>query len=85
MALDRYRSLRVEVTPAHAGSPLELAVRRVLAEWRALPYAVRKLRSPGQEPSYAASLEAFVRAASSGSPVTPDLEDGLRACRPHGT
>jgi predicted dehydrogenase len=79
LTLDRYRSLRVEVTPARAGSPLELALRRALAEWRALPYAVRKLRSPGQEPSYAASLAAFVGAASAGERVAPDLEDGLRA------
>lgn len=38
----------------------------------------RLLRSPGAEPSFAAALTAFVRAASGGEFEGPDLTDGAR-------
>jgi len=39
----------------------------------------RLLRSPGAEPSFQATLEAFLEAIRAGTDVTPDLADGLAA------
>jgi hypothetical protein len=79
VTVDRYRSLRVEVTPANASSMLGVAAARFAGEMRALPYALRKLRSPMHDPSFPAAMSAFVRAVAERTPVTPNLEDGLRA------
>lgn len=37
------------------------------------------LHAPGREPSFARALDAFVAAARTGAPVSPDFEDGRRA------
>lgn len=37
------------------------------------------LRSPGREPSFAATLEAYLEAVRAGARIAPDLEDGFRA------
>ncbi len=42
-------------------------------------HPARLLRSPGFEPSFRASIEAFLEAVRSGVPPRPDLSDGLRA------
>ena len=41
------------------------------------PYVVDKMLVPGHEPSHRTALARFIAAASSGTPVTPDLADGL--------
>jgi predicted dehydrogenase len=79
LTVDRYRSLRVEVTGASAEGALGAALRRAAREWSALPYALRKLRAPLHELSFRESLRAFVRSASRGESVSPDLYDGYRA------
>lgn len=79
VTMDRYRSLRAELMPASPGGALGYAVRRLAREWTALPYALRRLRSPMHEPSFRATLEAFVTAARAGTRVEPDLHDGYRA------
>ena len=42
-------------------------------------HPARLLRSPGFEPSFQATIEAFLDAVRSGVPFRPDLSDGLRA------
>jgi predicted dehydrogenase len=79
LTIDRYRSLRLELVPAAVGGALGLAARRFAAEVAALPYALRKMRSPLHDPSFPASLEAFVHAVQARSMVRPDISDGLRA------
>jgi predicted dehydrogenase len=79
LSIDRYRSLRVETVPAAAGGAIGFAVTRFVAELAALPYALRKMRAPLNDPSFPAALEAFVRAVRDRSVVTPDVTDGLRA------
>jgi predicted dehydrogenase len=39
----------------------------------------RLLRAPGAEPSFCATLEAFLEAVRDGKTVAPDLADGLHA------
>jgi len=79
LTIDRYRSLRVDESPSTAGSALTGAVTGLAGEVRALPYAVRKLRSPMHDPSFPLAMEAFVRAVEQRTPVNPSLRDGLRA------
>jgi predicted dehydrogenase len=77
LTIDRYRSLRVEVTAADAAGTLGVAATRFAGEMRALPYAIRKLRSPMHDPSFPAAMSAFVQAIAGGTPATPTLTDGL--------
>ncbi len=79
LSIDRYRSLRVEAVPAAAGGAIGFAVTRFVAELAALPYAVRKMRAPLNDPSFTMALEAFVRAVRDPAAVTSDVTDGLRA------
>ena len=79
LTIDRYRSLRVEVTPARASGMLGVAATRFASEMRALPYAFRKLRSPMHDPSFPAAMSAFVHAVASRAAVPPTVDDGLRA------
>jgi len=79
LTIDRYRSLRVNQSPAAAGGALTEAVTGLAGEVRALPYAVRKLRSPMHDPSFPLAMDAFVRAVEQRVPVSPSLRDGLQA------
>jgi predicted dehydrogenase len=79
LTIDRYRSLRVEVVPAAAGGAIGFAVTRFVGELAALPYAVRKMRAPLNDPSFTMALEAFVRAVHDPSALTSDVIDGFRA------
>jgi myo-inositol 2-dehydrogenase/D-chiro-inositol 1-dehydrogenase len=79
LVIDRYRSLRVDVSPAEGGGALSLATKRLALEWLALPYALRKLRAPLHEPSFPIALAAFGAAVRDRIGVRPDLTDGLRA------
>jgi myo-inositol 2-dehydrogenase / D-chiro-inositol 1-dehydrogenase len=79
LTIDRYRSLRVEVTPASASGMFGVAATRFAGEMRALPYALQKLRSPMHDPSFPAAISAFVHAVASRTPAAPSFDDGLRA------
>jgi myo-inositol 2-dehydrogenase/D-chiro-inositol 1-dehydrogenase len=79
LTIDRYRSLRVEVTGAAAGNGLGAAAVRFAGELIGVPYALRKLSAPLHDPSFPAAMEAFVRSIEKGTAVSPTLEDGLRA------
>ncbi|MGI9043374.1 MAG: Gfo/Idh/MocA family protein, partial [Gemmatimonadaceae bacterium] len=79
LAIDRYDSLVVDHQPLHASGGLSSAVRRLKAEAGAIHYGRAKQRSPGQEPSFSASISDFIEASIAGSKAKPDLLDGLRA------
>jgi predicted dehydrogenase len=79
ITIDRYGSLRVEVTRPAARGAFSLAAGRLAGELAQFPAAVRKRRSPMHDPSFPAALQAFVRAARDHTAVTPSLLDGARA------
>ncbi len=82
LVVDRYNSLAVEQVPTHAVGAMTKVAQHVVREVSAARYGLEKRRDPGQEPSYAAALAAFVAAArTGGGAVAPDLDDGLRALR----
>lgn len=76
LVVNRYDSLCVQRVPLRAAGGLQTAVRRLLAELRGIPYAIAKRRHGGHEPSYSASLSAFVDAVRTGRGGKPDLQDG---------
>lgn len=76
LCIDRVRATDVVTTSREAGGLLaSFRPRAIVPSW----YSVTKRRAPWHEPSFAPSLEAFVLACRGGTPVTPDLMDGLRA------
>jgi predicted dehydrogenase len=79
LAIDRSASVDARIS----GPTRRLGRLRDLAEamrFATRPgYLVRKLRSPLAEPSYAVALGHFVAAARTGTPATPDLEDGYQS------
>jgi myo-inositol 2-dehydrogenase/D-chiro-inositol 1-dehydrogenase len=79
LRLDRYLSTACEIIPRDGrGVRLRQVSNALSFLWR--PRAIlSKLRIPGNDPSYRAALEHFVRSASAGAPCTPDFNDGLRA------
>jgi predicted dehydrogenase len=78
--VDRAESLDVEYTPA-AGTPLSSGeFASLLPSPRAkAAHLYAKLRAPFNEPSFGHSLKAFADAITSGSPASPDLDDGYAA------
>jgi predicted dehydrogenase len=77
LTIDRYRSLRVEETPAVTGGALGTAASRLAGELGAAPYALEKMRSPMHDPSFPAAMTAFVNAIEHRLPGSPSLADGL--------
>lgn len=53
-------------------------LRRGLRELAGLPYLARKLRSPMNDPSFAAILSHFVACIRGDEPARPDLAEGLK-------
>jgi predicted dehydrogenase len=81
LVIDRYNSLVVETVPARAGGGIATSLRRTSRELAALPYGLAKRRAPGQEPSFSASLSAFVSCVAEGRAASPSLDDGLASLR----
>ena len=79
LRVNRYDSLAVELLPPLASGGLMSAAKRLRAEVGAVGYGLEKRRAPGQEPSFAASLGAFVTAVHDRKAAKPDFTDGLRA------
>lgn len=77
----RGAALAVNLLDARASRPRRPPGRlaRVTRAWEALEglHPARLLRSPGHEPSFAASLEAFLAAVRAGGAVVPTPDDGL--------
>ncbi len=81
LVVDRYNALALERVPLRAGGGLATAVQRLAREVQAFGYGLEKRRMPAQEPSYTASLHAFLDAVRTGEQPRPDLDDGLAALR----
>jgi predicted dehydrogenase len=81
LVLDRYNSLMVERIPAAASGGITTSIRRAVREIAHLSYGLEKRRAPGEEPSFAAAMSAFLDAVRHGRPATPSLDDGLAALR----
>jgi myo-inositol 2-dehydrogenase / D-chiro-inositol 1-dehydrogenase len=79
VTIDRYGSLRAEVTSPAARGAFGAAVGRLVGELGQLPAALEKRRAPLHDPSFPAAMHAFVRAVRDRSPATPSFGDGLRA------
>ena len=79
LSVDRYGSLRVDVSPATARGALGLAVSRLAGEVGAMSYGAEKRRAPMHDPSFPASIGAFIKSIRDGSAASPSLTDGLRA------
>ena len=79
LSVDRYGSLRVDVSPPAARGALGLAVNRLAGEIRAMRYGAEKRRAPMHDPSFPAAIGAFVKSIRDGLPGNPSLIDGLRA------
>jgi predicted dehydrogenase len=77
----RSAALSVDLLDARARRPRRPpgSLARVDRAWRALGelHPARLLRSPGHEPTFAANLEAFLRAARTGRAEPPTPDDGL--------
>jgi predicted dehydrogenase len=79
LSVDRYGSLRVEVSAPGARGALGVAVNRLAGEIGAMSYGAEKRRAPMHDPSFPAALGVFAKSIRDGSPASPSLTDGLRA------
>ena len=79
LSINRYDSLILERAGAFARGGLATATKRLAAEVRAIGYGIAKAKAAGQEPSFAASIGAFLEAVRDGTAAKPDIEDGVRA------
>jgi predicted dehydrogenase len=78
LSLDRYRSWSVEIT-ASSRSTLSDRLRQMLALFPRSSFAIKKILSQGNEPSFAAALRHFVDAVRSNTQAFPDLADGFES------
>jgi myo-inositol 2-dehydrogenase/D-chiro-inositol 1-dehydrogenase len=81
LRVDRYLSTACEVIPRDGRQARLRHVTNALSFlWR--PRAIlSKLRVPGNDPSYRAAMQQFVKSARPGIPCTPDFNDGLRTAQ----
>lgn len=79
LRVNRYDSLIAERIAPRAAGGLSSAVSRLRSEVGALGYGLEKRKSPGREPSFAASIGQFLGAVRGGFQASPDLGDGLEA------
>jgi myo-inositol 2-dehydrogenase/D-chiro-inositol 1-dehydrogenase len=79
LSINRYDSLILERSGPFARGGLATATKRLFSEVRAMKYGVEKRKAPGQEPSFAASIGAFIDAVAAGNSAKPDIDDGVRA------
>ncbi len=79
LSVDRYHSWNVEYTAPHRRGDRWRRLRQGLSVAFTCGHALRKLRSPGYEPSYRAALTHFVEAVRTNRPPSPDLLDGYRS------
>jgi predicted dehydrogenase len=79
LSVDRYLSLCVKTD----GPTLEsIRLRQLWHGVKALthlPYLLKKIRSPGHEPSYREALTHFITAVRAYRPAAPDFYDGFRS------
>jgi predicted dehydrogenase len=80
LAIDRYGQLSLERRGAAAPGPVRKLLGAIL-QWRGIGYMLRRQRSPWREPSFERALARFIEAVRAGTPVSPDLNDGLQSLR----
>jgi predicted dehydrogenase len=80
LLLDRYGRLTVARRGVAAPGPVKNLLTSLL-DFRGLGYMFRRQRSPWREPSFEQALARFVHAVRTGTPVSPDLNDGLQSLR----
>jgi predicted dehydrogenase len=76
LSVDRYRSLDVEVTDSMQRF---FRIKQLSRRFQSLfhgGYAVKRLLSPGHEPSYWTALENFVQSIDDNESIHPDFWDG---------
>jgi myo-inositol 2-dehydrogenase/D-chiro-inositol 1-dehydrogenase len=79
LAVDRYRSLGVEIIETGREFSRLRSVTHGLRSFRHGPGLLKKLLAPGHEPSYREALMRFVSAIRGGGVASPDLLDGYRS------
>lgn len=79
LRLDRYAALSVELRGARQKRTRLHQLGRAVGQLSRVGYALDKIRSPWNEPSFAAAIEHFVNAARTGAAARPDLRDGYRS------
>ena len=81
LRVDRYLSTACEIIPRKGQRARLRQVFNALSfVWRP-QLILSKLGVPGNDPSYRAALQQFVKSCQAGTPPTPDFNDGLRALR----
>ena len=78
LRMSRYNSFIVERTGLAPRGALPGSIANAAAQAGAIGYGVRKLRSPGSDPSFAESISQFLVASRDGVASQPDIADGLR-------
>jgi predicted dehydrogenase len=79
LTVDRAYDLQSEISPPRHRARRWKKLLHHLIALRGSPYVFQKLRAPWREPSYAASLAAFVKAVATNQQFAPDLHDGFRS------
>ena len=79
LRMSRYDSFIVERTGLAPRGALPASIANAAAQAGAIGYGVRKLRSPGSDPSFAESISQFLVASRDGVSNHPDIADVLRA------
>jgi len=77
--VDRYLSLCVELYGPTLDSIRLRQVWHGLKTLTHVPYLLKKIRTPGHEPSYREALTHFITAARAHCPAAPDFYDGFRS------
>jgi predicted dehydrogenase len=78
LTVDRYASDRVELAAVQQASDRAGRARATRSELAGATRRARSTLAPRDEPSFPASIGAFLRAASSGVQVAPSIADGVR-------
>ena len=79
LSLDRYNSWSIKIASPKDNQSSFHRVSQALARVPRSGFAIRKLFAPAREPSFAAALAHFVRAAQNAEQVSPDFEDGFQS------
>ena len=77
LVLDRYRSSRLQETPARRDFRLPARLGSALEILGRMPRTLRDAAFPPREPTFAHALGAFVAAIRGRRPAAPDLDDGM--------
>lgn len=77
LAIDRYRSSRLQCLPERRDMRRSARVRAATATVAGMPAAVRDALSPPRDRTFGLALAAFVAVIRNGGATSPDLDDGM--------